>query len=108
MTHLTTLDELKEHNNLLASVEETEAPVVSAYSRQASRAGIRMPEVAVWESPEVNAFATGMNKNKALVAVSTHDPGELVHGHRPPGDGAVSLCLGFLYPLISWLPPSPS
>ena len=31
MTHLTTLDELKGHNGLLASVEETGAPVVSAY-----------------------------------------------------------------------------
>ena len=38
---------------------------------QASQAGIGMPEVAVWDSPEINAFATGMNKNNALVAVST-------------------------------------
>ena len=30
-----------------------------------------MPEVAVWDSPEINAFATGMNRNNALVAVST-------------------------------------
>jgi len=34
-------------------------------------AGIGTPEIAIWESPEVNAFATGMNKNNALVAVST-------------------------------------
>ena len=31
----------------------------------------RMPEVAIWESPEVNAFATGPSKSNALVAVST-------------------------------------
>ena len=30
-----------------------------------------MPDVAVYDSPEVNAFATGMNRNNALVAVST-------------------------------------
>ena len=33
--------------------------------------GIGMPEVAVYDSPDVNAFATGANRNKALVAVST-------------------------------------
>ena len=38
---------------------------------QARSAGIGMPEVALWDSPKVNAFATGMSKNKALVAVST-------------------------------------
>ena len=38
---------------------------------QAESAGIGMPEVATYESPDVNAFATGMNKNNALVAVST-------------------------------------
>ncbi|MEY3952954.1 MAG: protease HtpX, partial [Pseudomonadota bacterium] len=30
-----------------------------------------MPEVAIYESPDLNAFATGMNRNDALVAVST-------------------------------------
>ncbi|MGB5397481.1 MAG: protease HtpX [Gammaproteobacteria bacterium] len=39
--------------------------------RQAEMAGIGMPEVAIYNSPDVNAFATGMNKNKALVAVSS-------------------------------------
>ncbi|NBX58750.1 MAG: protease HtpX, partial [Gammaproteobacteria bacterium] len=39
--------------------------------RQAEEAGIGMPEVGIFESPEPNAFATGANKNKALVAVST-------------------------------------
>jgi heat shock protein HtpX len=39
--------------------------------RQAREAGIGCPEVAIYNSPDPNAFATGMNKNKALVAVST-------------------------------------
>jgi heat shock protein HtpX len=39
--------------------------------RQAETAGIGMPEVAIYNSPDVNAFATGMNKNNAMVAVST-------------------------------------
>jgi heat shock protein HtpX len=39
--------------------------------RQAQQAGIGMPEVAIYDSPDVNAFATGMNRNNALVAVST-------------------------------------
>ncbi len=38
---------------------------------QARQAGIGLPEVAIYNAPEINAFATGMNKNKALVAVST-------------------------------------
>ncbi|MCL4720979.1 MAG: protease HtpX [Gammaproteobacteria bacterium] len=39
--------------------------------RQAAEAGITMPEVAVYDSPDVNAFATGARRNAALVAVST-------------------------------------
>ncbi len=39
--------------------------------RQAQAAGIGMPEVAIYPAPEVNAFATGMNRDHALVAVST-------------------------------------
>jgi heat shock protein HtpX len=38
---------------------------------QASRAGIGMPEVGIFDSPQPNAFATGWNKNNALIAVST-------------------------------------
>ncbi len=45
--------------------------LVSTVASQAQAAGIGMPEVAIWDSPEVNAFATGMSRNKALVAVST-------------------------------------
>ncbi len=40
-------------------------------ARQAAKAGIKAPEIAVYDSPEPNAFATGMRKNAALVAVST-------------------------------------
>jgi heat shock protein HtpX len=39
--------------------------------RQAEAAGIRMPEVAVYDAPEINAFATGPSRNNSLVAVST-------------------------------------
>ena len=45
--------------------------LVETVRRQAQIAGIGMPEVAIFDSPAVNAFATGMSKNKALVAVST-------------------------------------
>lgn len=49
----------------------TEQWVWDTVARQAQAAGIGMPEVAIYEAPEVNAFATGMNRNNALVAVST-------------------------------------
>ena len=45
--------------------------LLQTVERQARAAGIGMPEVAIYDSPEPNAFATGMNKNSALVAVST-------------------------------------
>ena len=48
-----------------------ESWLLNTVQRQAREAGIGCPEVAVYESPDVNAFATGMNKNKALVAVSS-------------------------------------
>lgn len=49
----------------------SEVWLVETVRRQAQIAGIGMPEVAIFDSPAVNAFATGMNKNNALVAVST-------------------------------------
>ena len=49
----------------------TERWLVETVSRQAQAAGIGMPEVAVYDAPEVNAFATGMRRDSALVAVST-------------------------------------
>ena len=63
--------------------------LLDTVARQAKAAGIGMPEVAVFESDEVNAFATGMNRNNALVAVSsgllqrmTRDEAEAVLGHE--------------------------
>jgi len=45
--------------------------LVDTVTRQAEKAGIKTPEVAIYDSPEPNAFATGMTKNNSLVAVST-------------------------------------
>ena len=45
--------------------------LVAVVKRQAEMAGIGMPEVGLFKSPTPNAFATGMNRNNALVAVST-------------------------------------
>jgi len=67
----------------------TERWLVETVRRHAQLAGIGMPEVAVYEAPEINAFATGMNRNSALVAVSTGllqqmtpDEAEAVLGHE--------------------------
>jgi heat shock protein HtpX len=49
----------------------TEQWLFDTVQRQAKQAGIGMPEVAIYQSPEPNAFATGANRNNALVAVST-------------------------------------
>jgi heat shock protein HtpX len=45
--------------------------LVDTIKRQSQEAGIGMPEVAIYEGAEMNAFATGWNRNNALVAVST-------------------------------------
>jgi heat shock protein HtpX len=50
---------------------EAEQWLVNTVRSQAQQAGIGMPEVGIFDSPEPNAFATGANKNSALVAVST-------------------------------------
>ncbi len=50
---------------------EVESWLVRTVKQQASRVNIGMPEVGIFDSEAPNAFATGMNKNKALVAVST-------------------------------------
>jgi heat shock protein HtpX len=67
----------------------TERWLVETVRRHAQLAGIGMPEVAVYEAPEINAFATGANRNNALVAVSTGllqnmtpDEAEAVLGHE--------------------------
>lgn len=68
---------------------ETERWLVATVRRQAEAAGIGMPEVAIYDAPEINAFATGANRNNALVAVSTgllramhQDEAEAVLGHE--------------------------
>jgi heat shock protein HtpX len=67
----------------------TERWLVDTVQRHAQRAGIGMPEVAVYDAPEINAFATGWNKDAALVAVSSgllnnmsQDEAEAVLGHE--------------------------
>ena len=50
---------------------EAEQWLFGTVQRQAQMAGIGMPEVAIYDAPEINAFATGANRNNALVAVST-------------------------------------
>jgi heat shock protein HtpX len=45
--------------------------LVGTVTRFAEQAGIRTPEIGLYESPEVNAFATGASRNNALVAVSS-------------------------------------
>jgi heat shock protein HtpX len=50
---------------------QTERWLIEAVRQQARRAGIGMPEVAIYNSPDMNAFATGMKRDSALVAVSS-------------------------------------
>jgi len=68
---------------------DTERWLLETVRRQAQAAGIGMPEVAIYDAPEINAFATGANRNNALVAVSTGllrhmnaDEAEAVLGHE--------------------------
>jgi heat shock protein HtpX len=51
--------------------DAAEAWLVETVRRQAQAAGIGMPEVGVFDTPDMNAFATGPRKNNALVAVSS-------------------------------------
>jgi heat shock protein HtpX len=69
--------------------DPTERWLVETVRRQATAAGIGMPEVAIYDAPDVNAFATGWNRNAALVAVSSgllrsmsRDEAEAVLGHE--------------------------
>jgi len=69
--------------------DEAERWLFNTVRRQAEQAGIGMPEVAIYDAPEINAFATGANRNNALVAVSTgllrsmtRDEAEAVLGHE--------------------------
>jgi len=68
---------------------ETEQWLLNTVARQAQEAGIGMPEVGIFYTDQVNAFATGANKNNALVAVSsgllksmTREEAEAVMGHE--------------------------
>lgn len=68
---------------------EEERWLLNTVQHQAEAAGIGMPEVAIVDSPQVNAFATGMNKNNALVAVyrgllqsMSRDEAEAVMAHE--------------------------
>ena len=63
--------------------------LMNIVKKQSQAAGIQMPEVAIFNSPVVNAFATGMSRNSSLVAVSsgllemmTKDEAEAVIGHE--------------------------
>ena len=68
---------------------ESERWLVEVVRRQAQAAGIKMPEVGIYDAPEINAFATGPSRNNSLVAVSTgllramtRDEAEAVLGHE--------------------------
>lgn len=68
---------------------QTEQWLLDTVRRQAQQAGIEMPEVGIFNSPDSNAFATGMRRNNSLVAVSTGllqnmnaDEVEAVLGHE--------------------------
>ncbi len=72
-----------------APSSSSELWLVDTVKKYAADAGIGMPEVGIFDSPEVNAFATGMSKNNALVAVSsgllqamTREEAEAVIGHE--------------------------
>ena len=54
-----------------APTSSTEFWLMETIRNYSAEAGIRMPEVGIYDSPDVNAFATGMNRNSALIAVST-------------------------------------
>jgi heat shock protein HtpX len=67
----------------------TEFWLVETVKKFAADAGIGMPEVGIFDTPEANAFATGMSRNSALVAVSsgllqamTREEAEAVIGHE--------------------------
>lgn len=68
---------------------ETEAWLLQVVENQARQWNLKTPELAIYDSPEVNAFATGATKNSSLVAVSTgllrgmtHDEIEAVLAHE--------------------------
>jgi len=67
----------------------TEVWLVDTVRKYSADAGFKMPEVGIFDTPQVNAFATGMTKNSSLVAVSsgllqqmTRAEAEAVIGHE--------------------------
>jgi len=75
------------------TIEKPKTPdeiwLMNTVKKQSETVGIQMPEVAIFNSPVVNAFATGMSRNSSLVAVSsgllemmTKDEAEAVIGHE--------------------------
>jgi heat shock protein HtpX len=50
---------------------DTERWLLDTVARHANRVGIKLPEVAIYDAPEMNAFATGPSRNNSLVAVSS-------------------------------------
>ncbi len=100
----------------------TERWLLETVSQQAQRAGIGMPEVAIYAADDINAFATGMSRNRALVAVShgllanmNRDEAEAVLAHEishvANGDmitmaliqGVVNTFVVFLARVIGWV-----
>ncbi|MGN1394281.1 MAG: protease HtpX [Succinivibrionaceae bacterium] len=94
---------------------QAEKWLLETISGLARAKGVKMPEVGIYQSPDMNAFATGWNKNNALVAVSTalldkmeQDEIEAVLGHEMShvanGD-MVTMCLlqGILNTFITFI-----
>ncbi|MDE2088761.1 MAG: protease HtpX [Gammaproteobacteria bacterium] len=65
---------------------EAEAWLVETVRHLARSAGIGMPEVAIYDSPDMNAFATGMRRDHALVAVSS---GLLINMNKDEVEGVL-------------------
>ncbi len=68
---------------------EVERWLFDTVQQQSRQLGIKMPEVAIYDAPDINAFATGATRNSSLVAVSTgllrsmsRDEAEAVLGHE--------------------------
>lgn len=106
-------------NSALSSIERQLVEKVYSFSRAAGLT--RMPEVGIYNSPEVNAFATGPSRNRSLVAVSTGlingmdnkaVDGVLAHevAHIANGDmvtmtllqGVVNTFVVFLARIVAW------
>ena len=81
---------MAKHSMGVQIIEQPSTPfeqwLVNVVERQSQAAGIGMPEVGIFDSPDPNAFATGWNRNDALVAVST---GLLQHMNRDEVEAVV-------------------